>query len=165
MKKIIFGLLALLIVIQLFQIDKTNPHLDERLDFIKSYQPSTEVAQQIRTSCYDCHSNDTEYPFYSYIQPFGWFLANHIKEGRRELNFSEFGTYEVKKQAHKLEECVELIEKGEMPLSSYTSMHKSAALDENQRQMLIEYFKAKQAEIKSSLAIQQTDDSEVEEIH
>ncbi|MEZ4853883.1 heme-binding domain-containing protein [Flavobacterium sp.] len=162
MKKFLIGLVALLVVIQLFQIDKTNPVVDKNLDFINSYKPSPEIAQQIRTSCYDCHSNDTEYPFYSNIQPFGWFLANHIKEGRSHLNFSEFGTYTVKKQAHKLEEAVELIEKNEMPLSSYTSMHSSAALSDAQKKMLIEYFRAKQAEIKSSLSIQQTD-AETEE--
>lgn len=151
MKKFLLALLGILVVIQIFQIDKTNPVVDQNLDFINSYKPSAQVAIQIKTSCYDCHSNDTEYPFYAYVQPFGWFLKNHIKEGRHHLNFSEFGTYDVKKQAHKLDECVELIEKGEMPLSSYTSMHESAALSEEQRAMLIDYFRKQQREIEKNI--------------
>ncbi len=151
MKKILIGLLVVLVAIQLFQIDKTNLVVDKNLDFINSYKPSAEVAIQIKTSCYDCHSNDTEYPFYAYIQPFGWFLANHIKEGRHELNFSEFGMYDTKKQAHKLEECVELIEKHAMPLSSYTTMHESAALSDDERAMLIDYFRKLQREVNKNV--------------
>ncbi len=151
MKKFIIGLLILLVVIQIFQIDKTNPKVDKNLDFINSYKPAADVAIQIKSSCYDCHSNDTEYPFYAYVQPLGWLLKNHIKEGRQHLNFSEFGTYDTKKQAHKLEECVELLEKDEMPLSSYTSMHKDAALSPDEKTMLIDYFKSLQREVERNL--------------
>lgn len=151
MKKFFMALILLLVVIQFFQINKTNPVVDKNLDFINSFKPSAQVAIQIKTSCYDCHSNDTEYPFYAYVQPFGWFLEGHIEEGRRKLNFSEFGTYDTKKQAHKLDEAVELIEKKEMPLSSYTSMHESAALSEEQRVMLIDYFRKLQREIEKTV--------------
>ena len=160
MKKFLIAIVALLVIIQLFQIDKTNPKVDSNLDFINSYKPSAEVAIQVKTSCYDCHSNDTEYPFYAYVQPLGWFLKNHISEGRSKLNFSEFGTYDIKKQAHKLDECVELIEKEEMPLSSYTTMHSTAALNEDQRTMLIDYFRKLQREIQRSVPTETAENNE-----
>lgn len=141
MKKILIGLLVVLVAIQFFQIDKTNPVADEKLDFLVMNNTSPEIATQIKTSCYDCHSNQSVYPAYTYVQPVGWFVKNHIEEGKEHLNFSEFGNYSAKKQAHKLEESYEMIEKGEMPLSSYTIIHKEAVLDEAQQTALISYFK------------------------
>ncbi|WP_264558113.1 heme-binding domain-containing protein [Flavobacterium sp. N2270] len=141
MKKILIGLLVVLVAIQFFQIDKTNPVADEKLDFLVMNNTSPEIATQIKASCYDCHSNQSVYPAYTYVQPVGWFVKNHIEEGKEHLNFSEFGNYSAKKQAHKLEESYEMIEKGEMPLSSYTILHKEAVLDEAQQTALISYFK------------------------
>ena len=141
MKKILIGLLVVLVAIQFFQIDKTNPVADEKLDFLVMNNTSPEIATQIKASCYDCHSNQSVYPAYTYVQPVGWFVKNHIEEGKEHLNFSEFGNYSAKKQAHKLEESYEMIEKGEMPLSSYTIIHKEAVLDEAQQTALINYFK------------------------
>lgn len=141
MKKVLIVLLVALVAIQFFQIDKTNPDANEKLDFLVMNNTSPETALQIKASCYDCHSNQSSYPTYTYVQPIGWFVKNHIDEGKEHLNFSEFGNYSAKKQAHKMEECYELIEKGEMPLSSYTIIHKEAVLDEAQQTALIEYFK------------------------
>ena len=141
MKKILNGLLVVLVAIQFFQIDKTNPVADEKLDFLVMNNTSPEIATQIKASCYDCHSNQSVYPAYTYVQPVGWFVKNHIEEGKEHLNFSEFGNYSAKKQAHKLEESYEMIEKDEMPLSSYTIIHKEAVLDEAQQNALINYFK------------------------
>lgn len=141
MKKILVALLVILVVLQFFQIDKTNPEFDANQDFLTIHNPPTEIASTIKAACYDCHSNQSVYPWYTYVQPVGWFVKNHIEEGKEHLNFSEFGTYMPKKQAHKLEECYELIEKGEMPLSSYTIIHKDAVLTEAQQTELISYFK------------------------
>ena len=148
MKKILIGLLVVLVAIQFFQIDKTNPVADEKLDFLVMNNTSPEIATQIKASCYDCHSNQSVYPAYTYVQPVGWFVKNHIEEGKEHLNFSEFGNYSAKKQAHKLEESYEMIEKGEMPLSSYTIIHKEAVLDEAQQTALINYFKEIETKIK-----------------
>jgi hypothetical protein len=92
------------------------------------YPPSPEVRQMLATSCYDCHSNQTHYPWYAEIQPVGWWLANHIKDGRRHLNFSEFGTYPRKRQLKKLEEIGDEVRDHAMPLSSYTLVHRDAKL-------------------------------------
>jgi hypothetical protein len=148
MKKILIGILVVLVAIQFFQIDKTNPVADEKLDFLVMNNTSPEIATQIKASCYDCHSNQSVYPAYTYVQPVGWFVKNHIEEGKEHLNFSEFGNFSAKKQAHKLEESYEMIEKGEMPLSSYTIIHKEAVLDEEQQNVLISYFKEIEKKIK-----------------
>lgn len=148
MKKILYILMLAFIIIQFFQIDKTNPTFDESQDFIKIHNPSPEIASQIKASCYDCHSNETNYPWYTYVQPVGWWTKDHIDHGKKHLNFSEFGTYSTKKQAHKMEECYELIEENEMPLKSYIIAHKDAVLDENTKELLISYFKQMEGKLK-----------------
>lgn len=141
MKKILIVLLVAFIIIQFFPIDKTNPPPTPGMDFLRVKDTPPEIAKLIRTSCYDCHSNETEYPWYSSISPFSWILKDHIDEGRSHLNFSTFVMYEPKRQAHKLQECIEMIEKEEMPLESYFVGHQDAKLTNEQRQELIKYFK------------------------
>ncbi len=141
MKKILIVLLVAFILIQFFRIDKTNPAVNQGMDFLTIKNTPENIATNIRNSCYDCHSNETKYPWYSNIQPVAWFLKDHIDEGRKELNFSTFATYEPKRQAHKLDEAAEMIEKGEMPLESYLLGHPEAKLTDAQKSELIAYFK------------------------
>ncbi len=141
MKKILVILLVVFIFIQFFPIDKTNPPITKGVDFLTIKQTPEPIAKIIKTSCYDCHSNETQYPWYSNVSPASWFLKKHIDEGRKKLNFSTFATYEPKRQVHKLEECVEMLNKGEMPLESYLLGHQNARLSEEQKQQLIDYFK------------------------
>jgi hypothetical protein len=135
-KKIILGLVVLLVLIQFIRIDKTNPPVDKSIDFITLTQPSAEVKGILLTSCYDCHSNETTYPWYTNIAPVSWWLKHHINEGREHLNFSQWGSYTEKRQQHKLEECIEEVHEGEMPLSNYTLMHKEATLSPAQQEQL-----------------------------
>ncbi|MGD1319978.1 heme-binding domain-containing protein [Chryseobacterium sp. 2R14A] len=148
MKKILIIILVAFVIIQFFPIDKTNPPIDKGMDFINIKNIQPEIANTIRTSCYDCHSNETQYPWYSSIAPASWWLKNHINEGRSHLNFSIFATYEPKRQIHKMEECVEMLEKHEMPLESYYLGHQNAKLSDVQRQDLIKYFKKEIEETK-----------------
>ncbi|KFF10118.1 heme-binding domain-containing protein [Chryseobacterium soli] len=141
MKKIIVIVLVAFIMIQFFPIDKTNPPATPGMDFLRIKDTPPEIAKIISTSCYDCHSNETKYPWYSSIAPSSWFLKNHVVEGRKHLNFSTFAVYEPKRQAHKLEECIEMIEKKEMPLESYYIGHQDAKLTDQQRLELVAYFK------------------------
>jgi len=90
--------------------------------------PSAEVKTILARACYDCHSSHTRYPWYAEIQPIGWWLADHVKEGKAHLNFSTFGTYPAKRQSRKLEELIEEVEAGNMPLASYTWIHAGARL-------------------------------------
>ncbi len=147
MKKILIVLLVAFIIIQFFPIDKTNPMTNQGMDFLKIKKTPEPIAKIIRNSCYDCHSNETEYPFYSNIQPVAWLLKNHIDEGRKELNFSTFATYEPKRQAHKLDEAAEYVEQKKMPLESYTLAHQNAKLTDEQRKQLADYFRKVQKQI------------------
>jgi len=141
MKKILIVLLVAFVIIQFFPIDKKNPPVNIGMDFVNIKNTPENVAQVIKISCYDCHSNETKYPWYSSIAPSSWFVKNHIDEGRKELNFSTFAMYEPKRQIHKMEECIEMIEKKEMPLESYYIGHQDAKLTDQQREMLAKYFK------------------------
>ena len=150
MKKIFYIILGVFIIIQFFQIDKTNPPINKGMDFLTIKNTPEQLATQIRSSCYDCHSNETKYPFYSNIQPVAWLLKNHIDEGRKELNFSTFATYEPKRQAHKLEEAAEYVEQKKMPLESYTLGHSDAKLSDEQRKQLVNYFRMVQKQIQQA---------------
>lgn len=141
LKKILLGLAAVLLILQFFQIDKTNPEYDASQDFMTMYPPSAEVASILKTACYDCHSYETEYPWYTYTQPLAWWIDDHINHGRDELNFSEFGSYNPRRADHKLDEGIELVEEAEMPLPSYTWAHGDARLTDSQRAAITNWFR------------------------
>jgi len=106
----------------------------------KVYKMPPNVQKILSTSCYDCHSNNTRYPWYSYIQPARAFLDSHIKDGKKDLNFSEFGNYSKRKQQGKLKSIVKEIKSGGMPLSSYTLIHRNAILTAAQKQEIITWI-------------------------
>ena len=150
----IIGWIALiaLVVIQFIRPETNssdNPNFV--LAFEKETQPSDEVKMLLKSSCYDCHSNDTEYPWYSNIAPVSYWLAEHIEHGKEELNFSDWENYSAKKKDHKLEELVEEVEEGEMPLNSYTWAHKEAQLTPEQREALIAWAKKARASYQEAL--------------
>ena len=104
------------------------------------YEVPDTVLRVLQKACFDCHSNTTRYPWYSNVQPFGWILANHIRNGKKDLNFDEFGTYSGRKQKNKMKAVVNQIRDDKMPLPSYTWMHKEARLSEDEKQLLIHWF-------------------------
>lgn len=125
-KKILIGLLLLMVVMQLLQPTKNVASENSENDISAVYAVPVHVQEVLSQKCYDCHSNTTKYPWYVHIQPIGWWMAAHIKEGKEHLNFSEFKTYDAEKAAHKLEEVAEEITEGSMPLESYTWIHRDA---------------------------------------
>lgn len=141
MKKILIIIIVAFVLIQFFPIDKNNPIATPQMDFLKIKNTPEKTATLIRNACYDCHSNESKFPWYANIQPVGWFLADHIKEGRKELNFSTFATYDKKRQAKKLKEAAEQLEKNEMPLDSYVILHPEAKLTAADKKEMIDYFK------------------------
>ena len=143
-KKILIGLLVVFVIIQFFRIDKTNPKVDATKDFINVNQTPDNIAGILKTSCYDCHSYESKYPWYTNIAPVSWFVKHHINEGREHLNFSEWGNYSAKDQAHASEECAEEVEEGEMPLTSYTLIHGDAKLSKEDKALLESYFESMQ---------------------
>jgi hypothetical protein len=140
-KKILFVLFFILIIIQFFRIDKTNPEIDLENDFIEINHPPEVITTIIENSCYDCHSNSTIYPWYSSIAPVSWWIKYHVDEAREELNFSEWGTLKDKQKVHKLEETIEELEEDEMPLNSYTIIHREAKLTAEQKKHLMNWLK------------------------
>jgi hypothetical protein len=97
------------------------------------------VLTMLKNACYDCHSNNTDYPWYSNIQPMGWLMAYHIKEAKNQLNLSEFGSYSQRRQLSKLDGIANSIKDNIMPLKSYKLMHKSAQLSTDERSLLINW--------------------------
>jgi hypothetical protein len=95
-------------------------------DISKTYAVPADVQHVFTNKCYDCHSNNTQYPWYIHIQPIGWWMASHIKEAKHDLNFNEFKTYTEKKATHKLESVMEAMDDGSMPISSYVWLHSEA---------------------------------------
>lgn len=143
-KRVLLGLLVILVVMQFFRIDKTLPPSDPSKDFINITKPSAEVAALLKVACYDCHSHQTEYPWYTNVAPVSWWIEHHIEDGRKHFNFSIWGDYDSAKQLHKLEEAAEEVGKGHMPLPSYTWGHAAAKLSDYQRKQLQDWFNAGQ---------------------
>ena len=129
--------LIALIAIQFFPKNYNQSDVVPASDFIVTYSPPKEVEAILRASCYDCHSNNTNYPWYNKIQPINWYLADHINEAKSELNFSEFGDYSQKRKDHKMEEIVKEVKNDEMPLESYRLLHSEAKLNAKQHEALI----------------------------
>lgn len=149
LKKVGIGLLVVLVVLQFFQPTKNQGEKLGSNDIYQVAMTPNLVQTALETSCYDCHSNSTVYPWYTKIQPIGLWMQYHVNEGKEELNFSEFKTYTPKRQAHKFDEIVEMIEADEMPLASYTLIHKNAVLTEEQKVQILEWAKASAKEIRA----------------
>lgn len=127
-KKILLFLLAALVVIQ-FIHPKKNTSDGPQPNFIgNKYNIPEDVKSILGKACNDCHSNNTRYPWYAKLQPVHWWLENHIKEGKREINFDEYTNRPLRYQYHKLEEVIDIVKEGKMPLNSYTWVHKDAKL-------------------------------------
>lgn len=139
-KKIILALLAILVVMQFFGSHPEQSPVVLEEDFIRITQPTEEVAKLLKTACYDCHSHETTFPWYSHVAPLSWWINHHVEEGNEHLNFSTWGKYSPKKADHKLEECVEEVEEGEMPMKPYTITHGDANLTQEQIALLSDFF-------------------------
>ncbi len=138
-KRVLLGLLLVLVAIQLIRPARNKTNEVQNADFIKHFKAPAHVAEILKISCYDCHSNNTQYPWYTNIQPVGWLMANHIKDGKEDLNFNEFGNYPKRRQLSKLKGTENSIKDGSMPLSSYTLIHKNANLSRENRAVILKW--------------------------
>ncbi len=143
MKKILkyIAILALLafVVMQFIRPDKNSEGYETVVAFENETKPSTQMAALLKENCYDCHSNQTRYPWYSEIAPASYWLRDHIKDGKKHFNVSEWEGYSVKKKEHKLEELIEMVEEGSMPLDSYTWIH--GDLEETDKELMLQWAK------------------------
>jgi hypothetical protein len=124
---------------QVVRPDRTNPPVDASKTLGANTRLTPEVAAILKRSCNDCHSSETVWPWYSNVVPASWFLKSHVDDGRRELSFSEWGTYTKRKRERKLHEICEQVESGEMPLKSYLPLHPSARLSDEDRRRICEW--------------------------
>lgn len=143
LRKILLFLLAVLVLIQFIPINKEIPEdLVASDTFYTVNQVPGNIQNIMDKACMDCHSYNTEYPWYTAIAPVKFFIQDHISEGREHLNFDVWASYSDKKADHKLEECVEELEEGEMPLEGYVIMHSDADLSKEEQKELIGYFQS-----------------------
>lgn len=140
-KKLLLLLLVAFVIAQFFGPDKNEGSLESIVAFTDDTKPSDQVMTTLKTACFDCHSNNSRYPWYNRITPVNYWLADHIKHGKGHLNFSEWDSYSIKKKDHKLDEVIEMVESKEMPLPSYTWTHKDAILTDTQVTDLLEWAK------------------------
>ncbi len=138
-----------LIGIQFIPTTRNQSDIVPVTDFITTYNPPKEVESILRTSCYDCHSNNTKYPWYNKIQPIAMYLEDHIKHGSEELNFSEFGDYSDRRKKSKLESFIRQVEQDEMPLDSYTLIHRSAKVSRDEKELVINWVSQLQDSLKN----------------
>ncbi|MCK0136430.1 heme-binding domain-containing protein [Arenibacter sp. S6351L] len=151
LKKILLGLGVVLILIQFFRPEK-NESNDNTNSLSTKYKVPEDVNHLLKVSCNDCHSNKTEYPWYSNVQPVAWFLNDHVVDGKKHLNFSNFTKLPLAIQYHKFEEIVEMVEEKEMPIPSYTyfGLHPEANLTQEQQDQILDWSKAQMAYLKAT---------------
>lgn len=140
LKRILFLLIIAFGLIQFMPRAEKNQNPEKESNHIANLEAvPDDVAAILDRACYDCHSNNTRYPWYNAVQPVNWWLNKHILDGQDELNFSEFGRYSAKKQNHKWEEMVDELKDNNMPLKSYTLLHPEARLSAAEKELLISW--------------------------
>ena len=140
-KIIVIILFTAFIAVQFFRPDFTNPPVAQSETLETATLVPENVQAILNRSCKDCHSNETVYPWYSKIQPSAWFLDDHIKEARKEMNLSVWNTYEARRKKRKLVEICEQVETKAMPLPSYLWIHRDAAMSEDEIKTLCDWTK------------------------
>ena len=131
---------AIVLVIQVIPVERNVSTVPPGQSFEKTEKVPANVAAILKVSCYDCHSNNSRYPWYSELQPGAWFMAQHIKKGKEELNFDEFNNYSKRRKKAKIKSIISQIEKDEMPLKSYRMMHENARLSADEKKELLDFF-------------------------
>lgn len=138
MKKILLGILIIIILIQLIRPEKNIS--SESINDISTVMDVPENVQEIiKTSCADCHSNTTKYPWYSEIAPVSWYLASHVNDGKKHLNFSEWASYNKNQKEHIIKDLKKELKSKEMPLNSYLWIHKEAVVSPEQYKILLDW--------------------------
>ena len=132
-KIITLVLLITLVGIQFVPTTRNQSDIVPKTDFMIVNEVPAYIKEKIKIACYDCHSNNTQYPWYNKVQPMAWLLQRHIADGRSELNFNEWGTYSNRRKKSKLKSTISQIENGEMPMNSYTIIHKDAKFSDSEK--------------------------------
>ena len=148
-KKISFAIL-IAVIIQFVQPAHNKSEQVLPTGFITMYKVPSNVQKVLQNACYDCHTNNTNYRWYSNIQPIGWLMASHIKKGKETLNFSEFESYSARRRVSKLTGIANSVRDGLMPLTSYQLMHVNAQITKEENALILNWIE----QLKDSLAVQ-----------
>lgn len=146
-KKILVGVVALLVAAQFVRPAKNLSVAAGPNDIAVKHPVPPKVRALLQRACYDCHSNNTQYPWYAEVQPCGWWLSWHVNDGKRHLDFSEFGGYTAKRAGKKLEQIADEVEQHGMPLRSYTWLHPGARLTPEEIRLLTDWAESLREEI------------------
>ena len=160
-KRILLIVLAILVIIQFIGPARNISSTQSANAIEKHYEVPDTVKKMMEVSCNDCHTNNTDYPWYTNIQPVGWWMQWHVNDGKRHVNYEEFASYTPKRQYKKLEETAEMVKEGEMPLGSYLWIHHDAKLSEQQKQLFIHWA----TQLKDSIGKKYNIQPEKEERH
>lgn len=146
-------LLAGLIIVQFIHPERNKSEAIQLNNIEKVHPVPEDIKSILVKACMDCHSNNTSYPWYCNLQPVDWWIGGHIKDAKKQLNFDEYSNRNLRYQFHKMEEIVEQVKDGKMPLNSYTWMHKDARLTEAEKNILINWANAVQDSMKARYPI------------
>jgi len=151
--------LFLFIVIQFFGPERTNPKIEPSRSVQSLTQIPPEVSNILKRACYDCHSNATRWPWYSYVAPVSWLVIDDVNEGRSHVNFSEWAQYSPKKVTKALDDICEEIDEKHMPLPQYLLMHSNAKLSDADIEAICAWTKAETARLTGEPAAEDEDET------
>jgi hypothetical protein len=146
-KWVVVALVIVFAALQLVQPSRTNPPI--KTDFLKATAAPPDVAAMFRASCYDCHSDETRWPWYSYVAPMSWQVAQDVNDGRPHVNLSEWPADNPDLARKKIENMSDEIDDGDMPLKKYTLIHKDARLTSQERDTLTQWLGTQASALKS----------------
>ena len=138
-KKIILFLFFVFVIIQFIHPKKNKSEGPQPNNIANTFNMPADVKSILAKACYDCHSNNTRYPWYSKIQPVDWWLDSHIRNGKKGLNFDDYTSRNLRFQYHKMEDVIEQVKEGGMPLNSYLWIHKDARLTDEEKNKIINW--------------------------
>ncbi|WP_339652591.1 heme-binding domain-containing protein [uncultured Maribacter sp.] len=138
-KKIALVLLVAFVGIQFIPTERNQSDSVPSTDFMLVNNVPENIQKKLQVSCYDCHSNNTDYPWYNKVQPVAWYLEDHVEHGKEELNFNEWDSYSSRRKNSKLKSIISQIEDDEMPLKSYTLIHRDARLSDNEKKIVLDW--------------------------
>ncbi len=138
-KKIGIFILVIFVLLQFFPVQKPEITFDNPNDFILNVAVPENISTNLKTTCYDCHSNESKFPWYAKVAPSKWLIFKHINEGREELNFSNWNTFSNDDKAEILDDISIVLMDGEMPLKNYTLLHSEAKLTEDEKEAIINW--------------------------
>lgn len=143
LRRTIFIIMIIFVAIQFYPADKNISSVPAGKAFVDTFRVNTKVNAILSAACYDCHSNNTHYPWYSNVKPISWLMANHISKGKEKLNFDELPSYGPRKINSKFTQIIHQIDEEKMPLKSYEAIHKNAKLSKEERKLLVDFFNSK----------------------